>query len=190
VQVVVPVTTLLGLSEEPAELAGYGPIPAGIARQIAADATWRRLLTDPASGALLDYGRTTYRPPAHLAGHVRARHQVCVFPGCRRPACKCDLDHRVRFPDGPTSEANLGPACRRHHRCKQRPGWSLHRDEHGNHHWTTPTGRTYINQPDPLIDPVIDPGPPAPAAAAPPPQPPAEPARPARPALDPDPPPF
>jgi hypothetical protein len=28
VQVVVPVTTLLGLGEEPAELAGYGPIPA------------------------------------------------------------------------------------------------------------------------------------------------------------------
>jgi hypothetical protein len=61
VQVVVPVTTLLGLSEEPGELAGYGPIPAGVARQIAADATWRRLLTDPASGALLDYGQSCRR---------------------------------------------------------------------------------------------------------------------------------
>jgi hypothetical protein len=48
---------------EPAELAGYGPIPAAMAREIVA-ATWHRLLIDPASGALLDYGATTYRPSA------------------------------------------------------------------------------------------------------------------------------
>ncbi|MGH8573351.1 MAG: DUF222 domain-containing protein, partial [Gammaproteobacteria bacterium] len=73
VQMTVPASTLLGLDDVPGELAGYGPIPANLARELAADATWRRLLTDPASGALLDYGRSTYRPPAALADFVRAR---------------------------------------------------------------------------------------------------------------------
>jgi hypothetical protein len=35
----VPITALLGLTDELAELAGYGPIPAAMAREIAADAT-------------------------------------------------------------------------------------------------------------------------------------------------------
>jgi hypothetical protein len=53
VSVIVPITTLLGLDEHPGELVGYGPIPAPLAREIAAEGTWRRLLTDPASGTLL-----------------------------------------------------------------------------------------------------------------------------------------
>src|SRR6266511_96609 len=68
-----PATMLMGLTEHGAELAGYGPIPAQVARELAADGTWRRLLTDPVSGHLLDYGRTTYRPPAALADFIRAR---------------------------------------------------------------------------------------------------------------------
>ncbi len=112
IRVTVAASTLLGLDEQPGELAGYGPIPAAMARQIAADpdATWRRLLTDPVSGVLLDHGVTVYRPPPSLARHVKARDQVCAFPGCRQPAERCDLDHRKRFPDGPTSADNLGPA--------------------------------------------------------------------------------
>jgi hypothetical protein len=63
VQVTVALSTLLGLDEQPGELDGHGPIPASVAR-IAADESgpWRRLLTDD-RGRLLDYGRTTYRPP-------------------------------------------------------------------------------------------------------------------------------
>jgi hypothetical protein len=120
-----------------------------MARQIAAEGTWRRLLTDPASGALLDYGTTTYRPPAHLAGHVQARDQACVFPGCIQPAAKCDLDHRAPFAHGPTSADNLHPACRRRHRCKQHEGWTVQRDQTGGTIWTTPTGRTYTSPPEP-----------------------------------------
>src|SRR6266542_5750392 len=59
-----PATMLMGLTEHSAELAGYGPIPAQVARELAADGTWRRLLTDPATGHLLDYSpdpRTTLR---------------------------------------------------------------------------------------------------------------------------------
>jgi Domain of unknown function (DUF222) len=47
VSVIVPITMLLGLDEQPGELVGYGPIPASLAREIAAEGTWRRLLTDP-----------------------------------------------------------------------------------------------------------------------------------------------
>jgi hypothetical protein len=51
IQVTVPATTLLGLTDTPGELAGYGPITAEVARRIAAHGTWRRLLTDPVSGS-------------------------------------------------------------------------------------------------------------------------------------------
>ena len=68
--VIVPITTLLGLEDYPGELVGHGHIPAGLAREIAAQGTWRRLLTDPASGTSLDYGRTTYTPPAGLGWDV------------------------------------------------------------------------------------------------------------------------
>jgi hypothetical protein len=49
IQVCVALSTLLGLDEQPGELAGSGPIPATVARKLAADptGTWRRLVTDP-----------------------------------------------------------------------------------------------------------------------------------------------
>jgi hypothetical protein len=62
----VPISTLLGIDDHPAHLHGYGPITADIAHRLAANSTWRRLLTDPATGALLDYGTTRYTPPADL----------------------------------------------------------------------------------------------------------------------------
>ncbi|WAL68603.1 DUF222 domain-containing protein [Amycolatopsis cynarae] len=39
--------TWAGLRSEPAELAGHGPIPAQLAREIAANATIRRVIIDP-----------------------------------------------------------------------------------------------------------------------------------------------
>jgi hypothetical protein len=50
VGVTVPFTTLIGVSDEPGELHGFGPITAEVARAIAADASWRRLLTDRSPG--------------------------------------------------------------------------------------------------------------------------------------------
>ncbi len=49
VQVTVALSTLLGRDEQPGELAGYGPICAELARDLAFDptGTWRRLITDP-----------------------------------------------------------------------------------------------------------------------------------------------
>jgi len=153
VNVTVAATTLAGLDDQPAELAGYGPIPATLARRLAArDATWRRLLTDPA-GIVTDTGRATYTPPAALADTVRARDQHCRFPGCARPANGCDLDHTIPYPNGPTTAANMAALCRRHHRLKHHAGWTVHRprDHPDQLTWTTPAGHTHTTTPTPPL---------------------------------------
>jgi hypothetical protein len=138
-------STLLGLDEQPGELAGSGPIPASVARRIAADptGTWRRLVTDQ-TGRLLDYGRTTYRPPQDLADHVIARDRICRFPHCNRQARHCDLDHALPWEDGgPTDEANLHALCGRHHHAKHEAGWQPARQPDGTTEWTSPTRHRY-----------------------------------------------
>jgi hypothetical protein len=173
IQIVVAYSTLIGADDQPADLIGHGPIPAELARQIAADSVWHRLLTDPASGALLDYGRTTYRPPAALADHVRARDQYCRFPLCRRKAANAELDHILAWADGGTTcEINLSGYCLHHHQLKHHAGWHVTAHPDGRLTWTTPTGHQYTTEPHDY--------------RAIPPSPAAEPTAPA----DPDPPPF
>ena len=154
IQVTVPATTLLGLTDTPGELAGYGPITAEVARRIAAHGTWRRLLTDPGSGQLLDYGRQTYRPPAQLAAFVIARDRTCGFPGCSQPARRCDLDHCKSWRTGGTTcPHNLGALCRRHHRAKDAGPWTLIRNPDGSITWISPTGKRYDLPPPSYDDP-------------------------------------
>ncbi len=85
-----------------------------------------------------------YRPGAVLRHLVCVRQRTCSFPGCRRPAVRCDLDHTLAFEDGGlTCECNLSPLCRRHHQAKQAPGWRLTQLCPGEMTWRTPSGRTY-----------------------------------------------
>lgn len=154
-QVTVGADTLLGVSDDPGWLAGYGPIPACMARTIARDATWRRVLTDPVTGSLLDYATRAHDPGAVVEGHVLARDATCVHPTCTVPAAGCDLDHTVAHPRGPTSPANLGPACRHHHRAKQ-AGFALAQPHPGVFVWTSPTGRRLARRPPPLATPRPD----------------------------------
>jgi Domain of unknown function (DUF222) len=151
-QVTVAASTLLGLDDHPGDLTGYGPITADVARAIAADATWRRILTDPTSGTVLDVGRSTYRPPKALADHIRTRDRTCRFPGCRHPARRCDIDHGIPYPEGPTSACNLCCLCRHHHRLKHHGNWTVEHGEHGTIIWTSPTGRQYITRPEPIME--------------------------------------
>lgn len=147
----VALSTLLGLDEQAAELEGYGPMSSEMARRIAADATgtWRRLVTDEL-GALIDYGRCTYRPPAALAEHVRARDRTCRFPGCRRRAQRCEIDHvRAWCDGGETNAANLHLFCPRHHHLKHEAGWAVRRLPDGTTRWLSPTEHTYDKPPDP-----------------------------------------
>jgi Domain of unknown function (DUF222) len=148
IQVSVALSTLLGIDQQPGELAGYGPIPASLARSIAADSsgTYRRLVTDQ-MGRLLDYGRTTYRPPAALRDHLIHMYGTCTFPGCRREACKNEIDHITPFPAGPTDDANLHPPCKRHHDLKHRTGWRVAKNYDNAVTWTSPAGRRYRTEP-------------------------------------------
>ncbi len=152
VQVTVALSTLLGTDDQPGELAGHGPVPAALARRLAADptGTWRRLLTDD-TGRLLHVGRRAYRPPADLTRHVIARDQSCRFPGCQRPAHRCELDHLQPFSlGGATDQANLHALCRRHHHLKHDAGWAVTRTEDGTTEWPSPTGKTSSKPPEPL----------------------------------------
>ena len=124
------------------------PVPAVVARALAAGGTWRRLVTDPVSGTVVDVGRTRYRPPA-LADLVRARDAACTHPGCDVPARGCDVDHIVPWAGGGiTSYENLTCLCRAHHRLKHTPGWALTRTSTGALMWRTPTGARYHRAPD------------------------------------------
>ena len=102
-------------------------------------------MTGPCDHAKL---RVRYRPSAKLQHLVRVRRRTCTFPGCRQPARRCDLDHTIAFDrGGVTCLCNLGPLCRRHHRCKQAEGWGLSQGTSGEFIWTTPSGRRYITRP-------------------------------------------
>jgi len=145
INLTIDIQTLLGMSENPGILEGYGAIPASIARELAADGKWRRLITDPITGNLLDYGRDTYQPPQALVDFLMARDRICRFPGCRQPARVADIDHAQSWESGGnTSPENMGLLCRRHHRIKTHGGWKLQSSADGSCSWTSPTGRTYF----------------------------------------------
>ncbi|MQA78986.1 MAG: hypothetical protein GEV10_11010 [Streptosporangiales bacterium] len=174
VEVTISADTLRG-GNEPGELHGHGPIPAPLARDIAtrAGSTWRRLVIDSTTGWLRACGEKTYRPGdwtslltdtiepvpaavptrkpgAALDRYVRARDVRCVFPGCRRRAKTCDLDHTIRWEHGgATAAKNLHPLCRRHHRWKDDDDitWRLRSNDDGTSTWTSPTGRSYLRHP-------------------------------------------
>ena len=89
-----------------------------------------------------------YQPAASLRHLIGIRNATCTAPGCRRPADRCDLDHTIPYHlGGRTCECDLGPVCRRHHRTKQAPGWTLTHHQPGTLTWTTPGHRTYTTTP-------------------------------------------
>ena len=145
VNVTIDLPTLLGLAENPGQLSGYGAIPASVARELASDATWKRFVTDPITGNLLDFGREKYEPPQALVDFLLARDRTCRFPGCRQPASHTDIDHAHSWESGgETSIENLGLLYRRHHRLKTHGRWSLISNQDGSCEWTSPAGKKYF----------------------------------------------
>jgi hypothetical protein len=153
INVIVDLPTLLGLADNPAELSGYGAIPASLARELANSYPWRRFITDPISGELLECGREKYQPPQALTEFINARDKTCRFPGCRRAAELSDIDHAIPWDDGgQTNPANLGALCRRHHRLKTHGGWKIISNPDGSCTWTSPYGREYFVPVRPIHD--------------------------------------
>ncbi|WP_460356551.1 HNH endonuclease signature motif containing protein [Mycobacterium sp. ZZG] len=92
-----------------------------------------------------------YQPSAKLAAFIRARDLFCRFPGCDVPAERCDIDHVVPYPYGPTHASNMHCKCRTHHLMKTfwggPDGWRDKQLPDGTVIWTTPAGQTYTTTP-------------------------------------------
>lgn len=156
-QLVISWDTLIGLNDDSADLIGYGPIPAIYARALAVESpAWRRLVTDPVTGHLLDYATRTYKPPAALREFVIARDRTCQFPGCQTPGWRCDIDHVEPWTGdadgGQTKADNLITLCRRHHRLKTHNNWRvrIRKPQDGRSdppetviEWTSPHGQVH-----------------------------------------------
>ncbi|GLH96700.1 DUF222 domain-containing protein [Phytohabitans aurantiacus] len=150
VELTVPLSMLMGLTELPGELAGWGPVIADIARQVAEQqrrGRWRFTVHD---GNTLYTGVTRRRPTTDLADHITARDRTCRAPGCRVPAHRADIDHIKDWAHGgPTIEENLGTLCRHDHGLKHHGHWEYHQITPGLFQWHTALGHTYLVPPEP-----------------------------------------
>lgn len=155
VDVVIPADTLAGLQDGGASVEGFGPVDAEFARGLALseDARWRRLISDPVTGRLLDLSTTAYRIPDAIKRGVRARDRVCRFPGCAAQARHTDTDHVVPWPQGATEVANLAASCRHHHRVKTHSGWTVEMDDEAVLTWISPLGSRHRSEPWDYLDP-------------------------------------
>ena len=166
VQVMVDAATLAGLDADGVAWTQVGSgAPEAFGREdlvrLLADptthASFRRMITDPATGALVDRGARTYAPSPSLTAWLAARDGTCRFPGCVRRAARCEVDHAVDFADGGTTTiGNTGMLCRRHHNRKTHAGWEISDSQpDGSCILTSPAGRRYRHAPVELIPPTI-----------------------------------
>jgi hypothetical protein len=156
-RITVPASVMAGVSDHPAHLHGYGPIASGTLWELAGkSAFWRRIVTDPATGTVMEVSRRN--PPGQLREYLATRTPTCVGVGCNRPAESCEVDHTVDYAKGgATAEANTGPACKHHNLSKVNGGWTLEQPTPGYFVWTSPAGLTYEVHPEPVVDPTPDP---------------------------------
>jgi hypothetical protein len=150
VHLTIPVLTMLGHGDQSAVLDGYGPIDIETARRLTAHApSFRPILTDPVTGAMLRYGRKARRIPADLAGWLRVRDGRCRFPGCEKRAAGCDIDHTHAWEhNGCSDHDNLAHLCRKHHRMKHRTSWQMRQGHDGEIRWLSPAGRWLDSHPE------------------------------------------
>ncbi|MFN8145934.1 MAG: DUF222 domain-containing protein [Candidatus Nanopelagicales bacterium] len=153
---VMDVDTLRGEADRHALLDGE-PIPADAGREHAhAARLWRRAVTDPVTGHLLDYGTEQYLPP-RLRDYLLARDH-CRVPGCTRQASsRLQMDHATPFPQGSTSAANCGGLCVHHHQLKtQRYADLLDSAPDGSGTWITGHGQHIRIEPRPFLHDPLD----------------------------------
>jgi hypothetical protein len=128
---------------DPAYLIGKGVLPAPLlAAKLVGTAKMRPVL-HPGDAP----PQPRYIPSAVLAWFVRCRDLTCRFPGCDEPATRCDLDHTIAYPHGPTQASNLKCLCRKHHLLKTFGGWRDVQHADGTVDWLSPTGQKYTTHP-------------------------------------------
>jgi hypothetical protein len=121
-----------------------------MARRIATDSTWRRILTDPTNGTVLEASTTRHDPGTLVSETLLAAHPTCDWINCHRAARECDRDHGTPFAQtGTTRLADLRNYCELHHLIKDTPawGWTATNNPDGSTTLTTPTGHRYTTPP-------------------------------------------
>jgi hypothetical protein len=173
VQLVMTDGALLSGDDTPAQLAGYGTVPAAWARDLltphgdddAKAPVWlRRLFTEPDSSDLVAMESTRRTFDGGLRRFVLARDAAT----CRTPWCDAPVRHVDHIRDhahgGPTHVGNGQGLCVRCNHTKQLPGWSATAPAppggHGRHVvvTTTPTGHRYTSHAPPLLPGACTPG--------------------------------
>jgi len=150
--IIISAASLLGFTNTPGQLADRSAlIPADTIRDLAAQpgTLFHRLVTDT-SGNLLEVNELGRFPSKKLALAVTYRDGVCNADTCHTSAFRCDLDHVVPVPEGPTTAINLKDRCRKHHRAKTHAGHQTERTGPHTTKWTTPSGHIYVSHDDPL----------------------------------------
>ncbi|MDQ3763702.1 MAG: HNH endonuclease [Actinomycetota bacterium] len=149
VELQVPADALRALAVDPTALGGWAGVVADLTSQLDDDILGR-------SGNCADAPRRV--PGAALRRYLEIRDRYCTMIGCRAPAHTADKDHTVdHAKGGPTTDPNLGDACRHDHRLKSEGGWALHQSHPGVFHWTSRLGHTYHRPPPAIIEPLPDP---------------------------------
>lgn len=143
IHVVAERAALDGTAKAPAYLVDTGElISPELLAELTATARLRPLFA--AADAAPESG---YRPSRALADFIRARDLTCRAPGCDRPATRCDIDHTIPWPSGPTHASNLKALCREHHILKTFWGWRDLQLQDGTVIWTLPGGQRYVTSP-------------------------------------------
>jgi hypothetical protein len=159
VQLVMSDTALFGTSNTPAEIAGYGPVPAQVARTLLTRVDdqvplWlRRLYTSRGRLVAMESRARLFTP--NMRRFVASRDQLCRTPWCGAPIRHADHVRPVHA-GGPTSIANAQGLCERCNQVKEALGWHA-RPGPGDTGTTTPTGHTYHSTapPVPALDPPL-----------------------------------
>ncbi|MGY4709030.1 DUF222 domain-containing protein [Mycolicibacterium sp. CBM1] len=147
VHVVADQATLDGTGRNPAYLLDTGElISPELLAELTATARQRPLVIPTDAPA-----ETRYRPSRALADFVRARDLTCRAPGCDKAATRCDIDHTVPWPAGPTQATNLKCLCREHHVLKTFWGWRDRQLPDGTVIWELPDGHTYVTTPGSIL---------------------------------------
>ena len=158
--------TLLGGASAPAEICGYGPIPAAVARAMVSGAvadrrsraTLRRLYAHPGAGALVAMESRARLFPRGLTTFIELRDQRCRTPYCDAPIRHRDHAQPWAMGGRTTADNGLG-LCERYNYTKEAAGWrvSTGSDETHTHtaEFTTPTGATYRSAAPPRAPTII-----------------------------------
>jgi hypothetical protein len=123
VNLVITDFSAFGITDNPAEIFGLGPIPAPLARQLIDEAvakhaaTLKKLYTDPTSGALVAMESRSRIFPDQLGQLIAFRDQHCRHPYCDSPIKHLDHIH-PHAQGGPTSFGNGQGLCARHNLIK------------------------------------------------------------------------